>query len=206
MNNLIKCLLLISTVSLTSCNRIIFGIAGLRVPSVEDKNSTFTFLQKAGQDTSDVFVMDTNLLQHMRSLEFKPGWDSSFRPVQIRVYNRKGKPVAQWASCEGPLSKVGTFDSVPPRNQGTLNESMQLGEDLYQYFNFDGSPAHLIPAADYDYYILIYFAKWFPRMSRESFRQVASYSKKHPELKIKVYKISVDAQKFWGDEIVFIRK
>jgi hypothetical protein len=137
----------------------------------------------------------------LRSEPFKPGWKNGFRPAQIRIYSRTGEPVVQWASCEGYLKELKTFDSVPPKNINGLNREWNLERDLKQYYTLDGVRADLTPVPGYDFYILVYFAKYFPKLSEESFREVDQYVKKHPELRIRIYKINVDFQEFWGIEL-----
>jgi hypothetical protein len=53
----------------------------------------------------------------------------------------------------------------------------------------------------YDYYFIIYFAKYFPKLSKESFSQVKNYTMNHPELKCKVFKINVDIQEFYNADL-----
>jgi hypothetical protein len=78
---------------------------------------------------------------------------------------------------------------------------LNLSDDLGQYFTLDGTLAQVRPDIGYDFYFLVFFAKYFPGMSRESFSQISGYALKHQELRMKVYKINVDVQKFWGEEI-----
>jgi hypothetical protein len=176
-------------------------MAGLRMPKVEDKASIFKMLKRLHQDTNDVYTIDSLLFEKFRKERFKPNWANGFRPVQIRVYSHNGYPVMQWALCEGFLKDLKTFDSVPPRNNHGLNTSLKLQDDLSQYFMLSGKPANIIAQEGFDYYIIIYFAKYFPKWSKESFRQVMNYLNKHKELRIKVYKIDVDVQEFWNVEI-----
>ena len=185
----------------TSCKSLVISMAGLRMPKVEDKGSIYKMLSKLHQDTNDLFTIDSMLFEKFRKEKFKPGWANGFRPVQIRVYDHLGLPVMQWALCEGFLKDLKTFDSVPPRNLNGLNRSLTLQEDLSQYFSLSGKPADIIAPEGFDYYILVYFANYFPKWSKESFRQVDKYIGKHPELKIKVYRINVDVQKFWNVEV-----
>jgi hypothetical protein len=190
-----------SILVLCSCTSSIMRIAGLREPQIETKHSIFNFLQKLKEDTNDVYTLDSVLFQKLRKEQFKPGMARSFRPVQIRIYGKSGKPVIQWASCEGFLSDLKIFDSVPPKIINGLNTSLNLEDDLKRYFTLDGNPAHIIVQEGFDYYILIYFAKYFPKLSKESFSQVNRYISNHPELKCKVYKINVDFQEFWNVEL-----
>lgn len=184
-----------------SCKSIVVSMAGLRMPKIEDKASILKMLVRLNQDTNDVYTIDSMLFEKFRKEKFKPNWTNGFRPIQIRVYDRRGIPVMQWASCEGFLKELGTFDSVPPRNINGLNSSLTLQEDLSQYFTLSGKRANIMASDGFDYTILIYFANYFPRWSRESFRQVDRYIKKHRDLKIKVYRINVDVQKFWNVEV-----
>jgi hypothetical protein len=188
-------------ITITSCNTLLLNLAGLRKPKVEDKKSVYRMLKSMHQDTTDVYAIDSLLFEKMNKEPFKPNWASGFRPIQIRAYNSEGSPVLQWSICEGTLKELKPFDSVPPRNINGLNTSLTLQSDLSQYFNFDGKPAGIIAQNGYDYYILVYFAKYFPRWSKKSFRVVTDYAKSHNELKIKILKINVDVQKFWGVEV-----
>jgi hypothetical protein len=185
----------------TSCKSTIMRIAGLREPQIESKESIFRFLKKIKEDTNDIYTLDSTLFQKLQQEEFKPGMTKSFRPVQIRMYGKNGEPVMQWASCEGFLSDLKIFDSVPPKIINGLNTSLNLGDDLKRYFTLDGATANIIVPESFDYYFLLYFAKYFPKLSKESFSQVNRYILNHPELKCKVYKINVDFQEFWNVEL-----
>lgn len=193
--------LMVIILAATSCKSIVVNMAGLRIPKVEDKESVFKMLKSLHQDTNDVYTIDSLLFEKFRKERFKPNWANGFRPVQIRVYDHEGIPVMQWALCEGFLKDLKTFDSVPPKNINGLNTSLKLQDDLAQYFTLSGKPAKIIAQKGFDYYIIVYFAKYFPKWSKESFRQVKNYLNKHKELKIKIYKINVDVQKFWNVEI-----
>jgi len=194
-------LLFIALIITCSCKTAIMKMAGLRKPGIETKTSIVHYLQKLKQDTNDVYTLDTTLMENLRRESFKPGMAKGFRPVQIRIYDKNGEPVMQWASCEGFLKDLKTFDSVPPRNHNGLNKSLKLQEDLSRYYTLDGTSSSITVPTGFDYFILIYFAKYFPRLSKESFRQVEKYALKHNELKMKIYKINVDVQKFWGVEL-----
>jgi hypothetical protein len=199
----IKSLIFITLIFLLcSCQGLLFRIAGLRKPKTETQQTIEKFLIKNGQDLKDVYALDTTLMEKLRSTPFKPGWPPDLRPVQIRVYDTKGDPIMHWASCEGYLKDLGTFDTVPPRNQVNLDSTLNLQQDLDRYFTLDGHPAHIIPEPGYDYYIVIYFAKYFFKMSKASFEAVDQFRNSHPELKIKVYKINIDVLDWWDAEIV----
>ena len=187
--------------TVTSCKSLVVNMAGFCIPKVENKESIFKMLKSLHQDTNDVYTIDSLLFEKFRKEQFKPKWANGFRPVQIRVYDHEEFPIMQWALCEGFLKDLKTFDSVPPRNINGLNTSLRLQEDLSQYFTLNGEPAKINAQKGFDYYIIVYFAKYFPKWSKESLRQVMNYVNKHKELKIKVYKINVDVQKFWGVQV-----
>jgi hypothetical protein len=186
---------------ITSCQPILLHVAGVRVPQAESKESIYGFLQKMDKDTVDVFALDSNLFNRFRGMPFKPGWQPGFRPIQIRCYDSSGNPVMQWASCEGFLKDLKTFDSVPPKNVNGLDTSLTLQQDLAQYFTLDGNPAQIRPEEGYDYYFLVFFAKFFPKLTKESFRQLSQYAITHPNLRLKVYNINVDIQESWGQDV-----
>jgi hypothetical protein len=185
----------------TSCKTTIMRFAGLRKPKIESKESIIKFLTKLKEDTTDVYTIDTATFQKLRKEQFKPGMTKGFRPAQIRMYGKNSEPLMQWASCEGFLSDLKIFDSVPPKIINGLNISLNLEDDLKQYFTLDGEPANIMVSERFDYYILIYFALYFPKLSKESFSQVDQYIADHPELKFKVFKINVDFQEFWNADL-----
>ena len=197
---------IVMSLILSSCQQLTWTLArfmGVRKPKVESKETVFKFLDKIGQDTTDVYALDTNLYNLFRNEPFKPDWDTGLRPIQIRVYDHAGEPVMQWASCEGYLDDLKTFDSLPPRNYNGLNTSLKLQEDINRYYTLEGSPANLFAPEGYDYYVLIYFANWFPRQSKESFSIIDQYVIDHPGLKFKIYKINMDVLDFWGyDDVI----
>ena len=188
---------------ISACKDQALWIAGMRRPRIENKRTIFKFLKNIRQDTLDTYTLDSNLLKTISKKPFKPGWPPSFRPIQIRTYNHKGKIVMQWASCEGFLKDLKTFDSVPPRNINGLDTTLTLQEDIGRYFTLDGKYADVKPPGGFDYYIVVYFARYFPGMSRKSFHEISLYKSRHPELKIKTYKIDVDINEFWKQEINF---
>jgi hypothetical protein len=203
MKKLLLYISLFFLLSCCSCRSTLMLMYGIRNPEVESKKSIYSFLQKIKQDTDNVYCMDTVLYQQFRSESFKPGMAPGFRPAQIKVYDKSGSPVMQWASCEGYLKDLEPFDSVPPRNINGLDTSINLEQDLSRYFTLDGIPARITVQEGYDYYILVYFAKFFPGISKESFEEVGTYIRKHPELRIMVYKINTDLQAFWDVELRF---
>jgi hypothetical protein len=187
----------------SECKYQAMWIAGVRQPKIENKKSIQKFLKKIHQDTIDTYTLDSNLFKAIAKQPFKPGWPPSFRPIQITTYGNNDRIVMKWSSCEGFLKDLKTFDSVPPKNINGLDTTLTLTEDLKRYFTLDGKHANIHPPDGYDYYFVVYFAKYFPKMSRESFRQISRYKTKHPELRIKTYKINVDFNEFWGIYINF---
>ena len=184
-----------------SCERTILRIAELRMPEIETKESIYKFLKKINEDTNEVYTLDSTLFQQLRKEKFKPGMEKGFRPVQIRMYGKNGEPVMQWASCEGFISDLKIFDSAPPKIFNGIDTSLNVYTDLSRYYTLDGKPAKIKIPENYDYYVLIYFAKYFPKMSKESFSQVNRYIFNHPEIKVKIYKINVDVQEFWHTDL-----
>jgi hypothetical protein len=201
MKNFSVFLFFICFILTTSCKSTVMRIAGLRAPKIETKQSICTFLKKLKEDTNDVYTLDSTLFEELKKEHFKPGMAAGFRPVQIRMYGKKGEPVMQWASCEGFLSDLKIFDSVPPKVINGLNTTINLEDDLRRYYTPEGKPADIKVPGNFDYYILIYFAKYFPKLSKESFSQVNRFIANHPEIQCKVYKISVDIQEFWNVDL-----
>ena len=179
-------LFLFSSLIYSSCQSLILRAAGMRKPKTETSESIIKYLEKLGQSNEYTYAIDSALFDYLRSTPFKPGWPASFRPSQLRIYDKTGSPIVHWASCEGYLSDLGTFDTVPPRNQVNLDSTLSLQMDLDRYFTLDGQPANLKFENGYDYYIVVYFAKYFPKLNKLTFKAINQFVLSHPELKIKV--------------------
>jgi hypothetical protein len=173
----------------------------MRKPKVETAESIIKSLEKLGQSSENTYALDSALFDYLRSTPFKPGWPASFRPSQLRIYDNTCSPIVHWASCEGYLSDLGTFDTVPPRNQVNLDSTLTLQMDLARYFTLDGQPANINIENGYDYYIVVYFAKYFPKLNKLTFKAINHFVIAHPELKIKVYKINIDVMDWWDVEL-----
>ncbi len=189
------------TILFTSCQSIIFRVAGMRKPRIETPERVCNYLQKLNQSTDDVYAIDSALFEQLGTKPFKPGWPIDFRPAQFRIYDNGFRPIVHWASCEGFVSHLGTFDTVPPKNQVNLDSTFNLQEDLERYFSIDGKPAMITIEPGYDYYIVVYFAHYLHRFNKLTFTAINKYQKAHPELKIKVYKINIDVMDWWGVEL-----
>jgi hypothetical protein len=203
-NIFIKTLLVIVLFSLlicTGCTNLILTMTGFRMPKVESKKSIEKFLTRKKVDIDNTYAFDSTEYERINKLPFKPGWKAGFRPIQIRIYNHVGEPIMHWASCEGYLKDLGTFDTLPPRNQVNLDSTYKLLQDLNRYYTLDGSPAQINIDPEYDYYVIIYFAIYSPKMSKEIFSTVDHYIKQHSEYRFKVYKITVDYMDWWNVEI-----
>lgn len=186
----------------SACQSTIMRIGGLKPPKIENSQSINAFLKKVGRDTVNVLSLDTTLFLDLQSKSFKPGWKPAFRPVQIRVYNSSYAPIMHWASCEGHLKKLGTFNQVPPKNLVNLDSTLNLPEDIDRYYNLQGNPANVIPVPGYDYYIVVYFSQFPYRMSKQIIRQIDEYTENNPDYKFKVYLVNTDVMDWWNTELV----
>ncbi|MBK7172036.1 MAG: hypothetical protein IPH84_02110 [Bacteroidales bacterium] len=173
----------------------------MRKPKIESAKSINEYLVKIDQSIENTYAIDSMLFEYLRSTPFKPGWPPSFRPSQLRVYDNLGSPIVHWASCEGYLSDLGTFDTIPPRNQVNLDSTLNLRMDLDRYFTLNGQQAIIEIEEGYDYYIVVYFAKYFHKLNNTTFAAIETFITSHPELKIKVYKINIDVMDWWGVEL-----
>jgi len=190
------------SISFSSCTSMILNLAGFKKPSIETKESIESFLhQNCNLRIDDTYAIDTILYGNLLNSSFKPGWNKGFRPVQIRIYDNSGKPIVHWSTCEGFLKDIGTFETVPPKNLNNLDSTLNLNDDLSRYFTLEGLPADIAIPQEYDYYIVIYFARFAYKLSKETLAAVYEYVNKHPELKIKVYKINVDVLDWWNSTI-----
>jgi hypothetical protein len=188
-------------VTMCSCQKILIRIAGLRAPQIESNKSVRKFVSQIHGDTMDIYCLDSTLFEQLRNIPFKPGWTAGLRPMQFRVYDKYGKPIVHYASCEGRLKDLKPFDTVPPRNQVNLDSTLNLQEDLDRYFTLDGQKASIKYNPGYDFYFVVYVSRYTPRMSKSMCKAINKYRRTHPELKIKIYMVDTDVMDWWNTEI-----
>lgn len=160
-------------------------------------------LERNAMDTSNVYYMDKKTFISLKDQVYKPGIDSGFRFIQIRCYDNSGKPIMQWASCEGYLKDLGTFRTTPPKNHNGLDTTLSLYEDLMQYCDYHGTKGVAKVKTGYDYSLVVFFATWTRGLLKKNrvFDEVNDFIKDNPDKKIIVYKINYDNVPFWNTKV-----
>lgn len=184
-----------------SCQSMLFRLGGMRKPKIESAESLRKYIKQLNQSTEDIYAVDSALFENLGTIPFKPGWPADFRPAQFRIYDKNYLPIVHWASCEGFLSDLKTFDTVPPRNQVNLDSTLNLQADLARYFSIDGKQVNVDIEPGYDYYIVVYVAHYLYRFNKQTFKAIDDYKIANPNLKIKVYKICIDVMDWWDVEL-----
>lgn len=110
---------------LYSCSTIL----GIKSPQEITKEKTLNYLVKHNIDTSNVIFLQTNYLDTLKKLPFKPYWEPGFRPIQCKIFTANEKLIFQYSSCEGFLKQTSIYDIFPPNNITPIDSTYTLDDE-----------------------------------------------------------------------------
>lgn len=114
-------------------------------------------------------------------------------PVQVRMYDNEGRFLYGWEQCFGPLHKFDILDSIPFKHVNylpvNLNLTLKTDISLFQV-NEDQHNALIKKGQDFDYVIIVFWAKWAGWYSKNTLHLIKDYVDKYPNKKILFIKLN----------------
>lgn len=170
----------------SSC-RLILGIKEPRPKSVNELNR---YLIKHGVDTLNCFTFNKSAFDSIQKLPYKLNWPIGFRPIQFRAFDRQGKMVSQYASCEGSWKKRKVFMEFPPKYKTIADSTISFDKDIKMYKTYNGENLK-INCGEYDLSIVVYWATWLGTIDRNLVKAVYKYQRQNPTKKINIIKVNI---------------
>jgi hypothetical protein len=161
--------LLFIAIILSSCQvfyRQIFGV------DKEYKSSSYLeqkrYLERIGVDTSNIFFFKQSCIDSLAYLPYKLDNinDTSYSPVQFRIYKNDGQLHTAWQLCFGDLEKIGILSAYPPNrlnSQYPISQSLNISTDT----NLLISKGYFPKIARYDYIIVGFWSESLGKKSTE---------------------------------------
>jgi hypothetical protein len=164
-------------------------ITGVKQPEMIDTKTYHEKKQQWNIAEENCMVLKTNWIDTLRAKKYKPNFSPGFRPLQFQCYDKEGKLISQYSSCEGSLEKLELFDSYPPKNYHPFDtlflvkeKEKYLADDLKTNPNFN---------TDYDLLILVYWSSWMGKPSRKLVEKILNYRTTHAKHNIQLYFVNI---------------
>lgn len=182
-----KLLILIACLTLSSCAFLL----GIRIPKELTQKELDDFLIKENIDTSNCFAFHKKAYDSIKQLEYKPGWEKGFKPLQFKAFDKSGNLIAQYASCEGNLKKLELLHTYPPKNIFPFDSTQTLQNDITMYRTYRGEKL-VIEQGKYDIIFVVYWGKWLGRPGINLLRDIHEYKKTYKNKNTLILKVNVE--------------
>jgi hypothetical protein len=116
---------------------------------------------------------------------FKPDWEAGLRPIQFKIFDKSGKLISHYSSCEGPLKYTNYTEQFPPLNISPLDSSYSLKKEQVI---IDGAITNI---EDYDFTVIIYWATFTGIPGRKLIEKIEALIEDE-EINAVIYKLNVD--------------
>jgi len=159
-------------------------ILGIKTPQETTQKKTIEYLLKYKLDTDNIIFLRPNYFDTLKQKPFKPGWDTGFRPIQFKIFNKYGNLIFQYSPCEGPLKNTLIYDTFPPKNITPIDTSYTIKNEQLLTSN------KIIIKKNTDYIAIIYWATYTGIIGRKFLKKTDKLLKSKKN--IQVYKLNVD--------------
>lgn len=172
------------------CQPIIMKIYGIKDPDIENEKTIIKKSLKYGLDTANIFtVSNNNFLGVLNGQSIPDG----------AIYDRDGKYIEYRqtdTSCNAGLFKfISDLNLTDKYNQP---EHLTIHQEFEKYRGLSGNYPNKIESADF--YLLVYWTIWTGKLNKNHVKIWEDLARKNNNCKIKVIKINLDIQKYWGEK------
>ncbi len=182
-----KLFLLVACIIFSSCAFLL----GIRTPKELTKKELDLFLIKKNIDTLNCFAFRQKAYDSIKRVEYKPGWEKGFKPLQYKAFDKSGKLISQYASCEGNLKKLELLKTYPPKNIFPFDTTQTLQNDITMYRTYRGEKL-IIEQEKYDIIFVVYWGKWLGRPGINLLKNIYEYRKFNKNKNILILKVNVE--------------
>jgi len=180
----------LSILMLSSCTKILLYSYGVRNPKIEKKETIETYLEKEKLNNQNLFSLkDTVALQKFN--------ESNIGMPEIRFYDKNGYLMLYRDNkkCNGQNDSLITF--LDPTNIIKIDSTQNIFQYIIQLRKLDGNPVDSSEFKDYDFYLIMYWAKWVGKVNSIKMLDWEKSLAAKNDLKIKTIKVTTDYMNFW---------
>jgi len=173
-----------------SCSLIHF--LSVSEKSHENLKTINSYLASMSYDTNYSFQIKTDFIDSLSDKKYainlyKLKYKTKASPVQIRMYNTEGTFIYGWEQCFGNIKKLHILDSIPFKQSYWLpvNKNLSFQQDIELFdINIYEKNRLLEVIRNYDYVIIVFWAKWAGWYSKNILKRVKNYVNKYYDKKI----------------------
>ncbi len=164
-----------------SCSTLL----GIKEPEEITNKTALEYLLKHNIDTSNVMFLKSNYLDTLKSLPFKPDWETGFRPIQFKIFNKYGDLIFQYSTCEGPIKNTLINKKFPPYNITPIDTTYTIKDE--QFLTDD----KITVAENTDYVVIIYWATYTGVIGRKFVKKIVTIIADQ-NYNIQIFKLNTD--------------
>ena len=163
-----RLLYLFSVITFISC-RTLLGITDIKEYKAEDIK---TFLQKNNISDSVFYFVDKDFINSLLKLTKDSELiKNHLQPLQVSYYNKTGALISFHINCDAPgfpnlnWNYKGAMEVFPPNTQAPLDTLLTWQTHLH--YLKSNKPSQLTGDEDFDYYIVVGWAGFMKKQSKE---------------------------------------
>ena len=174
--------------TLTSCMPLLKMYYGLKNPEIENKESILKYCKKKGMNMTNLATI--NIDDYVSKLNGVPDAD---------IFNKRGEYI-EYRQTDSSCN-AGLFTFIPELHRDSvyqLTGKTNLNDEIKKMRTLTGEQYVLIDTSDYDFYVIMYWARFTGRLNKDHINIWEQEANKNKNAKIKVIKVNVDIQEYWG--------
>lgn len=174
-----------------SCTRLFLYSYGIRNPKIENEKSITKYLALNKLDTSNNFAFcDTAALNKF--------YGNNIGTPEIRFYDKSGFLMLYRNDKKCNAQNDSLIEFLSPENVVRIDSSENIFSYLNQVKTLSGNPVALDDFKNYDYYLIIYWAKWTGKVNSMKIPDWENNLAQKRNFKIKAIKLTTDYMNFWA--------
>lgn len=181
----------ILTLFLQSCRPVQSVFLGIRNPKVKTEKQLLKYASRKGLQTDNNFSLRDSLTLEKYLYTVLSGKSS-----MAVVYDREGKMLYRYdtTGCPGPYMQY--LQSICANKQETQSDSL-FTDRMNDLVPFSATTNKVINTGDYDYTIVLYWARFLGMMNKKHARNYEQILQQNHGCKIQYIKVSLDPRDFW---------
>jgi hypothetical protein len=184
---------LVVILTFISCSPIVRLLYGIKKPKVENEESLKKYLEKVNISDKDVYTLDFEGYQKALELINK-------KIPEVLIFDKNGNYIPygnEWA-CN-----ASAFDFIENLNDTTKyvnSDKTNIISLPFSLYSLEGDSLG-IPTLNASFHIFIFWAKFAGKLNKDHVKIWEKQAINNSNANIKVYKINMDFQEHWGEDV-----
>lgn len=184
---------LVVILTFISCSPIVRLLYGIKKPKVENEESLKKYLEKVNISDKDVYTLDFEGYQKALELINK-------KIPEVLIFDKNGNYIPygnEWA-CN-----ASAFDFIVNLNDTTkyvISDKTNITSLPFSLYSLEGDSLG-IPTLNESFHLFIFWAKFAGKLNKDHVKIWEKQAINNSKTNIKVYKINMDFQEHWGEEV-----